>query len=179
MNTNIVSGFYPYQLAVIPKRRLLSHYRPLKLLLRKTTDQRLFKTSKIIEIHPIAAENELFKVYKAFWRHSDHFLPRLKKNTAIYITIYFKYRYKSKIPWPLQAHECMSSNNYIFVSNHSLKFKLSALDSSVSLLSSNMWFCMDIFNTERASQLPWVGTKNARSRFSIARKWLLWCCWYS
>ena len=46
-----------------------------------------------------------------------------------------------------------ASNNNISMLKHILQLKLSAMDSPMSLLSSNMWFCMDIFNTERAVHL--------------------------
>ena len=60
---------------------------------------------------------------------------------------------KSRIPFPLQALEYMSSNNHIFVLNHSLQPKLGATDSSMSVVSSNMRFCMDIFHPEKDIRL--------------------------
>ena len=56
---------------------------------------------------------------------------------------------KSRVPCSLQVLEYLSSNAYIFVPKHSLQLKLSAMNSSASLLSSNMWFCMIIFNPRR------------------------------
>ena len=60
---------------------------------------------------------------------------------------------KSRVPCSLQALKCLSSSAYIFVLSHSLQLKLSAVDSSVSLLSFNMRFCMDIFNLQRVIHL--------------------------
>ena len=71
----------------------------------------------------------------------------------IYITIYFKYRAKIKVSSPLQVVECLRSNTYIFVLDHSLQLKLSAMDSYVSLLSFSMRFCMEIFNPHRVIHL--------------------------
>ena len=71
----------------------------------------------------------------------------------IYITVYFKYLAKTKGSELNQVVVSFSSNNHIFVLNHSLQLKLSATDSSVSLLSFNMRFCMDIFNLQRVIHL--------------------------
>ena len=82
-----------------------------------------------------------------FLQHFGDFCSIFKING--YITIYFKYRAKIKGSMLTSSSKCLSSNAYIFVLSHSLQLKLSSVDSSVSLLSFNMRFCMDSFNLQR------------------------------
>ena len=83
----------------------------------------------------------------------------LKKETLIYIyiyiyiTIYFKYGYKIKGSVITSSFESLSSSNHIFVHKYYFELKLSAIDRSVCPLSSNMRFCMSIFNGKRSIHL--------------------------